>query len=119
MVQQQTPTLSIVMPLRNETQGIGQAMRALIPLRLRGVPDLRAINSPAGRALQMNAGARAATGDVLLFLHADTRLPPDADALVAQALMEDIEISRRRLAHHGAHVVLAPRMLVRRQPASV
>src|SRR6185295_16435788 len=34
------------------------------------------------RALQMNAGARAATGDVLLFLHADTRLPPGADALV-------------------------------------
>jgi rSAM/selenodomain-associated transferase 2 len=34
----------------------------------------------------MNAGAAVATGDALLFLHADTRLPPDADALVAAAL---------------------------------
>ena len=34
----------------------------------------------------MNAGAQQATGAVLLFLHADTRLPPDADRLIAQAL---------------------------------
>ena len=40
----------------------------------------RVIDAPRGRALQMNAGARAARGDVLLFLHADTRLPADADA---------------------------------------
>ena len=36
----------------------------------------------------MNAGAAAATGDVLLFLHADTLLPHDADALVNEALGE-------------------------------
>lgn len=35
----------------------------------------RVLSSPRGRALQMNAGAAAARGDVLLFLHADTRLP--------------------------------------------
>ena len=35
--------------------------------------------APRGRAAQMNAGAREASGDVLVFLHADTRLPPDAD----------------------------------------
>ena len=39
-----------------------------------------------GRALQMNAGAALARAEVLLFLHADTRLPPDADRLIAQAL---------------------------------
>ena len=33
----------------------------------------------------MNAGAAASHGDVLLFLHADTRLPPDADALISDA----------------------------------
>jgi rSAM/selenodomain-associated transferase 2 len=42
--------------------------------------------SPAGRARQMNAGAAAASGDILLFLHADTRLPDRADALVRDAL---------------------------------
>ena len=36
------------------------------------------IRSPRGRALQMNAGAEAATGDVFLFLHADSRLPAGA-----------------------------------------
>jgi hypothetical protein len=39
-----------------------------------------------GRALQMNAGAAAASADRLLFLHADTRLPPLADVQVLQAL---------------------------------
>lgn len=44
--------------------------------------------SPAGRARQMNAGAAKAQGDVLLFLHADTVLPPHALALVRQALAD-------------------------------
>jgi rSAM/selenodomain-associated transferase 2 len=39
-----------------------------------------------GRARQMNAGAAAASGNVLLFLHADTRLPAGADRLIAEAL---------------------------------
>lgn len=37
----------------------------------------RCLRSPAGRAVQMNAGAAAARGDILLFLHADTVLPAD------------------------------------------
>jgi len=46
----------------------------------------RVIAAPRGRAAQMNAGAAAARGDALLFLHADTRLPPEADRLVREAL---------------------------------
>ena len=48
----------------------------------------RVMVAPRGRAAQMNAGAAAARGDVLLFLHADTRLPDDFGDAVADALVE-------------------------------
>lgn len=44
------------------------------------------IYSPRGRATQMNNGAKAAHGDVLLFLHADTRLPDNTFVAIEQAL---------------------------------
>jgi rSAM/selenodomain-associated transferase 2 len=49
-------------------------------------PRVARLTSPPGRGPQQNAGARAARGDILLFLHADTTLPPDAFTLVRQAL---------------------------------
>jgi rSAM/selenodomain-associated transferase 2 len=98
-------TLSIVMPVLNEAASIETALAALAPCRARGVditvvdggsndrtPDLaraladRVIAAPRGRALQMNAGAAVARGDVLLFLHADTRLPDNADRVVLKGL---------------------------------
>ena len=45
----------------------------------------RLLCSPPGRALQMNAGARAASGSILLFVHADTRLPERFDEGVRRA----------------------------------
>lgn len=97
--------ISIIVPALNEAAGIGDTLRALQPLRARGhevvvvdggstdgTPDLaapladRVVSSPRGRALQQNAGAEAATGDVLLFLHADTRLPEGADEMVIDGL---------------------------------
>ena len=96
---------SIVMPVLDEAADIEAALGALVPYRQRGVevvvvdggsgdgtPDRarpladRVIAAPRGRAVQMNAGAAAATGDVLLFLHADTRLPENADRLVLDGL---------------------------------
>lgn len=47
------------------------------------------VAAPRGRAAQMNAGARASSGDVLLFLHADTLLPPGAIGAVRRAVAED------------------------------
>lgn len=99
------PRLSIIIPALNEAQGIGATLRALEPLRRRGhevivvdggsvdatvsiarpLADV-VVESAAGRARQQNAGAAAARGGVLLFLHADTRLPEDADALVLGGL---------------------------------
>lgn len=97
--------LSIVIPVLDEAEGIAACLAPLAPLRARGAQVLvvdggsadgtvaaalphadRVIASPRGRARQMNAGAAVAAGDALLFLHADTRLPEGADALVAEAL---------------------------------
>ena len=99
------PALSIVMPVLNEAGHLDATLEALAPLQQHGV-ELIVVDggsdddtldkarrhtttvcvSPRGRARQMNTGAALARGDVLLFLHADTRLPPDADRLVAQAI---------------------------------
>lgn len=52
---------------------------------LRGHPDICVLHAPRGRASQMNAGAAVACGDVLLFLHADTWLPPNAFTAITAA----------------------------------
>jgi rSAM/selenodomain-associated transferase 2 len=60
------------------------------------------IDAPRGRASQMNAGARAAGGEGLVFLHADTRLPLLADELILNVLKNalwgrfDVTIESRR-----------------------
>jgi rSAM/selenodomain-associated transferase 2 len=58
-------------------------------------PDLRALTGPRGRARQMNTGAREARGDVILFLHADTRLPDGALEAVSAALDDQRVIGGR------------------------
>jgi len=97
--------LSIIMPVLDEAARIEAALGALAPLRARGAEvivvdggsrdgtlDLarsladEVLSAPPGRAKQMNAGAAAATGNVLLFLHADTQPPEDADRLVLHGL---------------------------------
>jgi len=49
-------------------------------------PDVVKITAPKGRASQMNRGAEKSRGDILLFLHADTLLPPGAFVLIRQSL---------------------------------
>jgi len=90
-------SLSVIVPVWMEAEGVTDTLRAVQPIRAKGhevvVVDAgssdqtvelarplcdRVVVSEKGRALQMNAGAAAAKGDLLLFLHADTRLPANA-----------------------------------------
>lgn len=64
----------------------GGSTDATWALARRGADDVRA--APLGRASQMNAGAEGLFEGVLLFLHADTLLPPDADRVVAAAVAQ-------------------------------
>lgn len=54
----------------------------------RTAPNAQVVTAPAGRSRQMNAGAKASRGDILLFLHADTRLPADTQPLIESVLTD-------------------------------
>lgn len=89
---------SIIIPVLHESRGINDLVRHLRALenaekcelivvdgsaeadtvRVIADSDVLRLSASPGRAKQMNAGAAAASGDILLFLHADTYLPDDA-----------------------------------------
>ena len=117
--------LSIIVPVLNEGSTIAVQLAALQPLRAAGAEivlvdggssdgtaDLaqpladRLIVAPRGRAVQMNAGARASRGEVLLFLHADTLLPAAADALVVRAIEDGALWGRFDVRIAGTHPLL-------------
>ena len=98
--------ISVVIPVLDEETAIGAALERL---RGQGEPHqvivadggsgdataavaaahgARVVTSPTGRGTQMNAGAREATGDALVFLHVDVRLPEGALAAIAAALAD-------------------------------
>jgi rSAM/selenodomain-associated transferase 2 len=95
-------SLSIIVPMLNEEAGIGATLSGLRELGAEiiavdgGSSDKsveiaqaladQVVHATRGRARQMNAGAAVAQGEVLLFLHADTRLPPAADRLIFEAI---------------------------------
>lgn len=99
------PWLSVIVPVLNERLQIGQTLADLQALRQEGVELIvvdggsqddtidvarpladQVLRSDRGRARQMNVGAAHARGRILLFLHADTRLPDDALAAVRTSL---------------------------------
>ena len=103
------PLVSIIIPALNEEKIIASTLRSLEELkgefevivvdggsddRTREVAEVslkafsrsRLVTSRRGRGTQLNAGAQAASGEVLLFLHADTRLPENAITLIEDAI---------------------------------
>ncbi|NES24567.1 MAG: glycosyltransferase family 2 protein [Symploca sp. SIO3E6] len=98
-------TISIIIPVLNEANTIEEVLVRLSSIQnvevivvdggsqdeTRTIAQslgVKVIATTAGRAHQMNIGAAAATGDILLFLHADTSLPPSFDILVHQTLQD-------------------------------
>lgn len=67
----------------------GSGHETLAALPAEGGPEVLGVRCPPGRGVQMNAGAAVAGGDILLFLHADTRLPADWPAAVDHALCDN------------------------------
>lgn len=98
------PRISVIVPARNEEETIEELLRQLAEMGAEEVIVVdgastdrtaeiagrygRLLRASAGRSLQMNAGAKAATGEVLLFLHADVRLAPGALDAVRAAMWD-------------------------------
>ncbi len=121
----QATRLSVIVPVLDEAPAISGRLAALHVLRQRGAElivvdggsrdatgDLaravadRFLVAARGRATQMNAGARAGHGEVLLFLHADTTLPAEADVLILQAVAGGAWWGRFDVTIDGRHRLL-------------
>jgi rSAM/selenodomain-associated transferase 2 len=104
-----TPSFSIIIPVLNEAENINGVIAHLHAVEPDEHPEIivvdgdqeggtiraitaagvRAVISKKGRACQMNHGASLASGDILLFLHADTLLPRMAFSLIRSSLRDD------------------------------
>lgn len=113
-------SLSVIVPAFNEQQQIAEVIRqtraagecevivvdgaSTDATRQRAFEADQVLSAPRGRASQQNAGARAATGEILLFLHADCRLPGRFDEAV-RSVLEDNRVAagcfEQRIDHPG------------------
>jgi len=120
--------ISIIIPVLNEAFWIPRSLPPLQAFRRKGhevivvdggshdsSPSLatpfadQVLQAPRGRSRQMNRGAKSSTGDILLFLHVDTFLPPHADCLILDGMTRtgrlwgrfDVRLSGRHLLLRG------------------
>jgi len=103
-----TPAFAVVIPVLDEEARIGRRLAELSSQPgvveivvvdggsrdrtrdvARAVPGVHVIEASRGRGPQQNAGARATGAEVILFLHADVELPPDAGRWIATALADE------------------------------
>jgi rSAM/selenodomain-associated transferase 2 len=100
------PRFSVIIPVFNEEAAINHTLKHVESIRETGVSEIIVVDgdpagktigtirdekviatiAPKGRGNQMNAGAALAKGNILVFLHADTRLPPHAFTLIGSSL---------------------------------
>lgn len=117
--------LSIIMPVLDEASRLGTQLASLQSLRLLGAKLVVAdggsrddttacctgladqiLVAARGRARQMNAGVAASSGDILLFLHADTELPPRAFESILAAIDGGAQWGRFDVRIDGRHPML-------------
>lgn len=97
--------ISVIIPTLNERDGISMCIRSALgaqdvevivsdggstdgTIHIAESYGAKVVRSPKGRGAQMNAGAKAASGDILLFLHGDSILPWGYGRLVRKALSD-------------------------------
>lgn len=97
--------VSIIIPVLNEENWIVRTLPSLKPLRRKGHEVIvvdggsedqsiqmalpfsdQVLQSQRGRSRQMNKGAKSSTGEILIFLHADTFIPDDADQIILESI---------------------------------
>jgi len=110
-------TISVIIPTLNESSTIARTLTRTVALGFEEiivsdggstdptvpmvqaccdrVPSTRLVTAPKGRARQLNEGAKASHGDILLFLHADTELPPRAKTAIESALADQTIVGGR------------------------
>lgn len=118
-----TPLLSVILPTYNEEKVIHETLEDLLTKHR---PDevivvdggsqdrtvamakewTQTVKGERGRAKQMNLGARLARGDIFLFLHADTRLPPGGLVQIKTAVEQGAQAGRFRLRFDERHWLL-------------
>ncbi len=116
--------ISVIVPVLNEEKSIAATLQALEPLtpyetivvdggsldrtvEIAGQFTVQIVQAERGRARQMNRGAAQASGEVLLFLHADTRLPATAFTDISAALSDARYLGGRfDVVLEGAHWML-------------
>lgn len=114
--------LSIIIPVYNEAENMVVLLRRLQNYRFQGHEVIvvdggsrdnsfdcavgmvdKLLMSKPGRAMQMNIGAEQASGEVLVFLHADTELPPQANTLITEAMNKKYQWGRFNVRLSGQH----------------
>ncbi|HEY7534086.1 MAG TPA: TIGR04283 family arsenosugar biosynthesis glycosyltransferase, partial [Nitrospiraceae bacterium] len=106
-------TISVIIPTLNEERTITETIRHTAKLGLSEIVVVdggssdrtiaqvaslgvaQVLTSQPGRARQLNAGAKASRGDVLLFVHADTRLPQTVKTSIESALADALVVGGR------------------------